>query len=150
MAELPGAVYRSDPWSGFDALYCAILISTVLLWFVEKIRAAFILLLTCSIIYVGILMVEEHPHHHLWKYYRYGTTLYSLECNDSTVHFISNRLKAYELNRFKQNCELYYDNKQVYKMIDAAHFMLDIKNKLYVDTAQQNAFHSSHYERVCL
>jgi len=150
MADLPGAVYHSNYWSVYDAIYCAILISTLLLWFVEKIRTAFILLLSCSIVYIGVLMVEEHPHHHLWKYYNNGTTHYSLESKDSTVHFISKRLKAYELNRFKQNCEQYYRNKQVYKIIDASHFMLDIKNKLYADTAQQNAFHSSHYERVCL
>ncbi len=150
MSNLPGAVYHSNPWSAYDALFCALFICFLMLWLIEKIRPAVIILLSCCIVYISMLMLQKHHHQHLWKYYNQGQITYSIETKDSTIHFISTHMKDYELNRFKQNCDQFYTNKQVYKLVEAKQFSIYVNTKIFSDSTRHNAFQAVHYERICL
>lgn len=150
IANLPGAVYHSNPWTILDALFCAISIALLLLWTIEKRRMAVIVFLSLGLLYGCIGMVLEHRHQHLWVYYRNKVALYSLEMNDSVVHFIPSHMKEYELNRFKQNNQQLYTKKQVYQSVHADHYYLKVKNEIFNDTLWQKSFHAAHYERICL
>jgi competence protein ComEC len=152
IANIPGAVSRTEMWSYSDALLLCFFIFFMLLLLVEKIKSSLKFAIIVLIAWLGIhfYQSEKHNHPHLWLVQEAYQTYYSIEWADSIVHIYPSSTKREKIERNTQRWMQRSTKKQVLKMVDGKYFMLQIKNNLYATKATDIHYKSIPYKMVCL